>query len=433
MIFNKTDGVIKILCSFLFLLFVAVPVKSQSEQQPSDTSRRNAIRLFIDCQGCDMNYIREEMPYVNYIRDVREAQVYLLITRQRTGSGGMEYTLFYSGQEELSAMKDTLAYSSGPDDTNDIIRSGLTNTMALGLMRYVAKTPIKNLVRVRYTGERQEEPEQVADKWDYWVFTIQTRPMFSIEKSVKSYSWNNYFSADRVTPDWKIETGANHSYSKNVYIKEETDTLGNLYETRTDAIKSSWSVSNVTVKSLSDHWSAGFKTGISSSTYNNIYFKGYFMPAVEYNIFPYSESTQKQLKIFYSIGFTYNNYTDTTIYNKTYERLFEQSLLISFSIQQKWGSANAAVIASNYLNDFHKNLVWLLGNINLRIFKGLSLSINGGMAFIHNQIELAKGDVSDKDLYLRLRALETDFRYNGSLGITYTFGSIYNNIVNPRF
>ncbi|MBN2482231.1 MAG: hypothetical protein JXB19_10845 [Bacteroidales bacterium] len=417
----------------LFLLILTFQAKSQTQQQPPDTSRRDAIRLFMDCQGCDMNYIREEMPYVNYVRDVREAQVYLLITRQSTGSGGTAYTLLYSGQDELSGMKDTLIYNTSPDDTYDVTRSGLTNTIALGLMRYVAKTPIRNAIQVRYTGERLESPEQVEDKWNYWVFEIQTRPRFSIEKSVESYSLSNSLSADRVTPEWKIGLGANHSYSKNVYIRERKDSLGNPYESRTEAIRSSWSANNETVKSLSNHWSVGFRAGLSSSTYNNIRFKGYFMPAIEYNIFPYSESTRRQLRAFYSIGYIYNNYTDTTIYNKTYERLFEQSLSISFRVQQSWGSANASVSASNYLHDFQKNNVRVSANLSLRIFKGLSLSINGGMAFIHDQIELAKGNVSDQQLYLRTRALETGFQYDGSLGITYTFGSIYSNIVNPRF
>ncbi len=45
---------------------------------------------------CDMNYIRQEMPYINYVRDVKEAQVYMLVTRQSTGSGGtVLYNILY--------------------------------------------------------------------------------------------------------------------------------------------------------------------------------------------------------------------------------------------------------------------------------------------------------------------------------------------------
>lgn len=33
----------------------------------------------------------------------------------------------------------------------------------------------------------------------------------------------------------------------------------------------------------------------------------------------------------------------------------------------------------------------------------------------------------------RRQALATDYEYELSIGISYTFGSIFNNIVNPRF
>jgi hypothetical protein len=47
----------------------------------------------MDCQGCDLNYIREEMPYVNYVREVRDAQVYLFIA-SRTQAAADRITHF---------------------------------------------------------------------------------------------------------------------------------------------------------------------------------------------------------------------------------------------------------------------------------------------------------------------------------------------------
>ena len=37
------------------------------------------------------------------------------------------------------------------------------------------------------------------------------------------------------------------------------------------------------------------------------------------------------------------------------------------------------------------------------------------------------------DVLLRRRALLTGFQYFTHFGVSYTFGSIYNNVVNPRF
>ncbi|MBN1159278.1 MAG: hypothetical protein JXA61_07840 [Bacteroidales bacterium] len=419
------------------LFFITVPsglIIAQEEFPASDTTRKNAIRLFIDCQYCDMNYIREEMPYINFVRDVRESQVYLLVTRQTTGSGGMLYTLLFEGEGEFAGMKDTLTYNSRPDDTQNTTRAGLTRVMSAGLMRYVVKTPIINEVNISYQGVRQEAPGQVEDRWNYWVFELQTMPRFELEKSVEMFLWSNSVSANRITPEWKLENSFSQSYLKNTYVRDVYDPVSSeVVEVRTEAVRSSWTYDNLTVRSLSDHWSVGFRGGVQSSTYSNLNLKVNIAPAIEYDIFPYSQSNTKQLRILYGIGFIYNNYIDTTIYEKTSEKLFQQSLDIALQIQQSWGSANVSLGASNYLHDFSKNQIALDARIRLRLFKGFSLNINGTVAFIHDQIELEKGSVSDEDLYLRLRALETAYRYEGSVGITYTFGSIFSNIVNPRF
>ena len=413
-----------LLSIMLFLALSSGILNAQGGAPEADTTRNNALKVFIDCQTCDMNYIRIQMPYVNYVRDTREAQVYLLVTRQSTGSGGQNYTVFYSGQQEFAGMKDTLAYSSNPDATTDVTRTGLTNTIALGLMRYVAKTPIKSNIQVNYLTARQTEPEQVSDNWDYWVFTLTTSPNFQLEKSQQQYSWMNSVSINRVTPEWKLQNSFSQSYNKSVFIRNDVKTIG---------IRKSWTFTNLTVKSLTGHWSTGIRASARSSSFNNIDLQVKAAPSIEYDIFPYSVSNQKQLRVLYGVGYVYNKYVDSTMYNMTKEGLFEHTLDVAFQVQQKWGSANVSFGYAAYLNDLKKNMTSLDANIRIRIIKGLSLNLNGAVSFIHNQIELAKGDVSAEDMYLRLSQLETSYRYEGSVGLTYTFGSIYNNVVNPRF
>ncbi|MFO7575444.1 MAG: hypothetical protein R6W67_09855, partial [Bacteroidales bacterium] len=204
-------------------------------------------------------------------------------------------------------------------------------------------------------------------------------------------------------------------------------------EARTEAIRRSWEFTNLTVMSLTDHWSAGIRAEVSSSSYRNLDLQITAVPSIEYNIFPYSQANHKQLRLLYGVGVVHNNYTDTTVYNQVSESLIEQSIDIALGIQEKWGSANISLGASNYMHDFSKNRVELDGYIRIRILKGLSLSVNGGIELIHNQIELAMGDRTDEDFYLRLRELETSFRVDAGVGLVYTFGSIYNNVVNPRF
>ncbi len=44
-----------------------------------------------------------------------------------------------------------------------------------------------------------------------------------------------------------------------------------------------------------------------------------------------------------------------------------------------------------------------------------------------------KEDASFEDILLRLKQLQTNYSYSLSLGLSYSFGSIYSNVVNPRF
>lgn len=68
--------------------------------------------------------------------------------------------------------------------------------------------------------------------------------------------------------------------------------------------------------------------------------------------------------------------------------------------------------------------------INLGLYYNYS---KDSYEIIHDQLGLVKGGVTPEEVLLRRRELETQFSYYSSIGLSYTFGSIYNNVVNPRF
>jgi hypothetical protein len=63
----------------------------------------------------------------------------------------------------------------------------------------------------------------------------------------------------------------------------------------------------------------------------------------------------------------------------------------------------------------------------------MTVNLGGSYSFIHDQVSLRKGDASIEDVLLNRQELSTTFSYFTNFGVTYTFGSIYNNAVNPRF
>jgi hypothetical protein len=412
----------KIYLLFSLLLLQVFSVQAQEQEEASDSLRKNAVKIFIDCYYCDMNHIRREIPYVNYVRDIKEAQLYIQEVRQTTGSGGREYSYFFTGQKEFEGLIDTLVYTSRPDDTRDFTRNGRTNMMKMGLMRYVARTPIHKEVSIRHTGRIQEEV--VSDKWNNWVFELETRPRFESEESLKEFSFWNSIEANKITPEWKIETDFDHRLTRTKYIYDDSTHVSD---------KTQLELENLVVKSLGQHWSAGTKVEFRTSTFSNTKFQAEIYPSVEYNLFPYSESTHHQLRFLYGIGTSINFYNDTTIYDKIKETLGQQQLQIAYQVQEKWGSINVSIEGSNYLHDFSKNRIELEGSISVRVIKGLSFSIRGRVARIRDQLSLVGEELSEADILLQLQEMASAYNIDGSVSFTYTFGSIFNNVVNPRF
>ncbi len=399
-----------------------VVVRSDTAAIRNNHSREGAVKVFLDCRNCDMNYIRQYIPYVNYVRDVKEAQVYVNVTDQPTGSGGTLYTYTFQGQKSFSGMNDTITFATVPDQTGPVIREKRTTILKIGLMRYIAKTPLIDEIRIGH--EPGLELEEVKDHWDNWVFELSSSPRYSAEESAKRFQIWNAFEISRITPELKIEASLNQNINKQRFIDEETDTTYS---------KSNNSLHLLVVKSLGNHFSTGMRWENRTSTEANINFTTEIMPAIEYDLYPYSEATHKQLRLLYAIGYQYSNYIDSTIYEKMYDNFFKHSLMIAYQVQEKWGSINISLSETNYLSDLSKNRVNLWGYIRLRVLKGLSLSVNGSVTYNNFQPSLRKGEISEADRLLQLKQLASSYFVQGGVSLSYTFGSIYNNVVNPRF
>lgn len=398
-----------------FLCRIAFP---QTTDTKSDSLRQGALNVFMEAN----DYIRKEIPYVNYVRDIKDAGVYIISTSQNTGSGGREFTFFLVGQNENEGMRDTISFVSSPDETQDERRIKEVRTLKMGLMRYVAKTPLAEYMKISFTEPLSETVS--SDKWDSWVFRTSLNGWLQGQQSYKATNLYGNFNASRVTEKWKINLRARYNYGIDKFeIDDDIITSEN----------NSKSVNALIVKSITEHWSYGGTVYVGSSSYNNQKFSATFMPGIEYDVYPYSESTRRQLRLLYTVGYGYVNYMDTTIYNLTKEGHFMHSLSAAYEVVQKWGSIDLSLNYSNYLHDWNKNNLSLNGFLDLRIAKGLSVNFGGGASLIHDQLGLVKGGATAEEVLLQRKELATQFEYFTSFGFSYTFGSIYNNVVNPRF
>jgi len=399
-------------------VLLSINLFSQETSQ-SDTLRKDALNVFME----STDFIRKEIPYINYVRDIKDASVYIISTSQNTGSGGKEYSYFFVGQKEFGAMRDTLSFVTTPDETDEGRRQKEINTLKMGLMRYVSKTPLSKYMRISFSEPLSETVS--SDRWNSWVFRSSINGFLQGQKTYKSYYLSGNVNASRITEDWKINLRSSLSRTEDKFIIDDTTTI--------TGQNSSESFNALIVKSINDHWSFGGTARLGTSSYSNQKFAYTVMPGIEYDVFPYSESTRRQLRILYSAGFNYTSYTDTTIYDMIKENLWMHSLSASYEVVQKWGSIDIGVEYSNYFHDWSKNNLSIFGYLDLRIAKGLSVTLVGSAAMVHDQLGLVKEDIPVDQILLQRKELATQFEYFTSFGFTYTFGSIYNNVVNPRF
>ena len=105
---------------------------------------------------------------------------------------------------------------------------------------------------------------------------------------------------------------------------------------------------------------------------------------------------------------------------------------MQFRFRQPWGNLYSRLRASSFLNDFAKNRTQFFGNVSVRVFKGLAARFSGRMELIQDQINLPAGSASIEDVLLQQKQIATDFEVGFSVGLSYTFGSAFNNVINTR-
>jgi hypothetical protein len=403
---------------------------SQAQERPAPAGAEGeAIRVFMDCVRlyCDTDFLRSEINFVNHVRDRQDADVHVLVTTEETGGGGTEYTLEFIGLGRYASLSDTLRWNAPVAASQDDIRGGLARTIKLGLVRFVASTPRGTRLEITYKPAANENATGVTpahDRWNYWVFQLRGNGNVNGEKSSRSFFGWGSFSASRTTEAWKVSTDVNVDYSESKFDYDGT---------KYNSYSHSYGTNALVVKSLGQHWSAGGRASAQSSTRVNQDLGVRIAPAVEYNFFPYSEATRRALTLQYSVGIRNVNYTEETIFDKTSEMLADEMLTVNYDLKRKWGSISTWLEGAHYLHDPSKWHLEDFLSVDVKLFKGLSLNGFGSASLIRDQLFLPKASTAPEDVLLQRRQLATGYRYFAGFGLTYSFGSIYNNIVNTRF
>ena len=398
------------------LLILSVSVNAQQMEQ---------VSAFLDCNWyCDDDYIQTEIPFVNFIREPKDAQVHILVSRNTTGSGGSRFTFRFVGQKDFIHINDTLQINLKPDATDDETRIAQVEILKNGLFDFVKHSSVAKNISIVYEPLVLEELSLKKDPWNYWIFRLGANGRVNGEESYKSENINLRFSANRISESIKLENSFNIGRDKSIFNYEDI---------KLTTIRKTANANLLAVASINEHISVGANARYQHSTYSNINHGIAFMPAVEYNIYPYSEATEHQLRFLYGIGNQNNKYIDTTIFFKTHQNYFYHQLSIDFESMQKWGSIDLGLTGKDLFLRGNKYDISLYLNVDVRVIKGLNIFGWGSFNLNRSQIELPSSGSNYEEVLLRQKQLASSYNYYTSIGLSYTFGSLYNNIVNTRF
>ncbi len=410
-----------------FAALAALAPRPTGAQDTTAAADSATLRIFVDHCPCRLDYVRTEIPYVNYVRDRTEADVHVLFTNEPTGSGGRSYTIQFIGLGRFADQVNTMRLATPQDATDDQRRATIVRYLKLGLIPYLNETRAVSQLDVTYTPPPDGEAEAATpatDPWNFWVFRVNVNGAGQSEASSKILAGNGSFVADRTTNAWHLRFYVRGAYTERHYVLSDTSQL--------TSYTNGYDGSAFVVKSQGPHFSVGGTASLHSSTVDNQRSALRVAPAAEWSLFPYDEFQQRQLTVIYTLGATAFDYYATTLYGKTRETLLDHSLRATYDLTEPWGNFSLSVAGSQYLRHPDKYAVTASGDGNFRLFRGFSLFMSMDASRLNNQLYLPLGQASEQDVLLQLRQLATGYRLSGHVGLSYTFGSIFNNIVNPR-
>ena len=418
----------RVVFAIIAVILLALPRTATAQIPPPQAAAAPPLRIFLDCYQCDVDHLRRNVRFVDYVRDRSVADLHVLVTTQSTGGGGISWVVKFIGLARFLGLDKTFTFNTDQTATSDEQRREFARIFRLGLVAYASDTssaPQLDVTFKRPAPAAGEAAGKARDPWRRWVFRLSTNTSLSGEATSQYKSYRINASGSRVTDEWKVNVSAAQNYNQNVFTLGDGEKFTSLTE--------SGNVNALIVKSLTGKWSWGTRASFSTSSFSNTERALGASSGIEFDFFPYSEANRRTLTLQYMLGTTDYKYREITIFDKFEETVPHHTLSASLGLRQPWGSIGASAYFIQHLNNADQLRLSLNGDADVRLFKGFSFYVWGGYSKIKDQIALRKGEASEEEILLRLTQQATNYSYNYSVGFSYSFGSIFTSIVNPRF
>jgi hypothetical protein len=388
-----------------------------------------AVKVFLTCSRCDLAALKTSVPFAEFVSDEAASEVSLGILVDDAGPA-QKWTLTIKGRGAFAGRDRVISFDEEAAAPAERVRATLARYVKLGIAEFAAGLPVGRQLDLGFRRPAETAAGSAArkdqkDPWNHWVFRLGASFDTGGEQS-SSYSSHSFSgSANRVTDRWRLRVNGSRNVDKSSFDLDDETTIKS--DTR------NWNVDGLAVKSLGPRWSAMTSSTVSGSTFSNQKLYSRVSPGIEFDVFPYAESSRRSLTFSYTVGVAHYKYRNVTVFDKLSENVLQHGLNVSFGMRQPWGQVGAFSSFNQQLNHLDRNRFSVSGNANVRLVKSLTLNFNANYTRIRDQFTLEKGQASEEEVLLRLRQLATGYRYNFNIGFGYAFGALSNTTVNPRF
>lgn len=385
-------------------------------------------RIYLSCpQQCFDPYLRQELSYFDWVRDPHLADVNLVVVRQPAGNGGERFTVTPSvrgGSGEIET-RTAMSLVTVAGTSPDAARTQLIQLILRVLHRDLQGTTHADAFELRLPKRDGDRLSDLRDPWDYWVIAPELRGGGEGGSGYYFAELTAGLTVRRITDASKLRLRGSYTRDFSGYRLEDGSRIrGDIYSVDSRALYA---------RSLGQHVSLGVVAVARVHQYENLARHVHGGPALEFNLFRYEHNAHKQLRFAYQVGAWSNGYFERTLRGRTSDLLAYHAVSVVTDINQAWGSIQWV----GQLNTFVPNLGGFRlstgAAINLRLFEGFSLGVEGLAAWVRDQISLRERPVTDSELLLWTAQQPTSHSFGATFVATYTFGSVHNTIVNPRF
>lgn len=407
----------------LLVAFSCVCVAGGAAAQAHGTRPRLALDCGRDC--LDGDYYRQALSYFDWVRDQHEADIAIRVVKQLASNGGWSYTLTLRRPRQPASAAIVRTVSAAPGDSPAADRERLFRAAMLSLLEALRGSPHEDAFQVSLPERTDTDLAAVSDGWDHWVIAPELGAIVEAESNFYFMELEASLSVRRITELTKFRSTTTFTRRSVSYVLEDDERVSGHVNGLTQRLMYAWSVGR--------HWAFGALGVGGTGIYENYELHLHGGPIVEWNAFPYEENASRQLRFAYQAGAWYSRYFERSVLGRRQETRPYHALSLIVDLNQAWGSVQAVLQANEFIDDPAR---WRLAaglTFTLALVAGLALQFEGEVAWIHDQINLRRRGLTDREVFLETRELEKTVSLTAEFGFSYTFGSVHNAIVNPRF